>query len=92
MRCGTTRPSARTATGLLAHDVIVSLFHETVETARVHCYLSGEHFSLDSTLTQAWAGDKSFVPKAKSSNDTPPDGGVGYNASRVTGIRSFWPF
>lgn len=62
---------------LLAHDVIVSLFNETVETARVRGYLSCEHFSVDGTLIQAWAGHKSFVPKAKSDDDTPPDGGDG---------------
>lgn len=62
---------------LLAHDVIVSLFNETVETARVRGYLSGEHFSVDGTLIQAWAGHKSFVRKAKPDDDTPPGGGAG---------------
>jgi transposase len=37
---------------LLVHDVIVSLFDETVETARVRGYLLGEHFSVDGTLIQ----------------------------------------
>ncbi|MEX3672434.1 transposase, partial [Paraburkholderia phenoliruptrix] len=40
---------------LMAHDVMVSLFNETVETARVRGHLSGEHFSVDGTLIQAWA-------------------------------------
>ncbi|MCX4163674.1 MULTISPECIES: IS5 family transposase [Paraburkholderia] len=62
---------------LLAHDVIVSLFNETVETARVRGYLSGEHFSVDGTLIQAWAGHKSFAPRTQSDDDTSPDGGVG---------------
>jgi transposase len=48
---------------LMVHDVIVTLFNETVETARVRGHLSGEHFSVDGTLIQAWAGHKSFVPK-----------------------------
>jgi transposase len=59
---------------LLEHDVLVLLFNETVETARERGYLSGEHFSVDGTLIQAWAGHKSFVPKASpDDDDTPPD-------------------
>ena len=42
----------------LTHDVIVSLFNETVEAAHARGYLSGEHFSVDGTLIQAWAGQK----------------------------------
>lgn len=60
---------------LLVHDVIVSLFNETVETAHACGHLSGEHFSVDGTLIQAWAGHKSFVRKDKSDDDTPPEGG-----------------
>ena len=60
---------------LMVHDVIVTLFNETVETARVRGHLSGEHFSVDGTLIQAWAGQKSFVPKTKSDDDAPRDGG-----------------
>jgi hypothetical protein len=37
-------------------------------------YLSDEHFSMDGTLTQAWAGHRSFTRKSKSADDTPPDG------------------
>ncbi len=62
---------------LMVHDVMVSLFNETVETARVQGHLSGEHFSVDGTLIQAWAGHKSFVPKTKSDDDSPPEGGDG---------------
>lgn len=36
---------------------------ETVETAQARGHLSGEHFSVDGTLIQAWAGHKSFVRK-----------------------------
>ena len=60
---------------LLVHDVIVSLFNETVETAHARGHLSGEHFNVDGTLIQAWAGHKSFVRKDKSDDDTPPEGG-----------------
>lgn len=62
---------------LMVHDVMVSLFNETVETARVRGHLSGEHFSVDGTLIQAWAGHKSFVPKTKPDDDSPPEGGGG---------------
>ena len=59
---------------LLERDVLVLLFNETVETARERGHLSGEHFSVDGALIQAWAGHKSFVPKASSDkDDTPPD-------------------
>lgn len=62
---------------LLMHDVIVSLFNETVETAQTRGYLSGEHFSVDGTLVQAWAGQKSFVRKDASDDDSaPPDAGA----------------
>ncbi|CAJ7187569.1 transposase IS4 family protein [Burkholderia pseudomallei] len=62
---------------LLTHDVIVRLFNETVETAHARGYLSGEHFSVDGTLIQAWAGHKSFVRKDNSDDDTPPDASAG---------------
>lgn len=39
----------------LAHDVIVGLLNETVETAHARGYLSGEYFSVDATLIQARA-------------------------------------
>ncbi|VVE85881.1 transposase [Pandoraea sputorum] len=59
---------------LMVHDVVVALFNETVETAHQRGYLSGEHFSVDGTLIQAWAGHKSFVPKKRrDADDTPPD-------------------
>ncbi|OTP80266.1 Mobile element protein [Caballeronia sordidicola] len=54
---------------LLEHDVLVSLFNETVQTARERGYLSGEHYSVDGTLIQAWAGHKSFVPKVSPDDD-----------------------
>ena len=62
---------------LMAHDVIVGLFNEGGQTARVRGYLSGEHFSVDSTLSRDWTGHKSFVWKVNSDDDAPPDGGDG---------------
>src|SRR5699024_11836217 len=48
---------------LLAHDVIPALFGEVVELARQRDLVSDEHFSVDGTLIQAWASQKSFRPK-----------------------------
>ena len=52
------------------------MFNETVETAHARGHLSGEHFSIDGTLIQAWAGHQSFVRKNKSDDDTSPGGGA----------------
>lgn len=43
-------------------DNVFMRMYETVETARECGHLSGEHFSADGTLIQAWAAHKSFVP------------------------------
>ena len=48
---------------LIKHDVIVALFNEVLAQADQEGWLSGEHFSVDGTLIQAWAGHKSFVRK-----------------------------
>ena len=48
---------------LIEHDVVVVLFNEIVAMADAEGWLSGEHFSVDGTLIQAWAGHKSFVRK-----------------------------
>lgn len=62
---------------LLKHDVITELFEEVVTLARKQQLLSEEHFSVDGTLIQAWASQKSFRPK--DDNDDRPAGG-GRNA------------
>ena len=50
---------------LIAHDAVVALFNEVLAEAESKGWLSGEHFSVDGTLIQAWAGHKSFVRKDK---------------------------
>jgi len=55
---------------LIEHDAIVAFFNEVINTAEKKRWLSGEHFSVDGTLIQAWAGHKSFVRK-----DGDDDGG-----------------
>jgi len=44
---------------LLEHDVITELFEEVVNLARKKQLLSDDHFSVDGTLIQAWASQKS---------------------------------
>jgi len=48
---------------LIEHDAVVAFFNEVIATADKRQWLSGEHFSVDGTLIQAWAGHKSFVSK-----------------------------
>jgi transposase len=52
---------------LIAHDAVVELFNEVLAIASKNEWLSGEHFSVDGTLIQAWAGHKSF--RAKDGSD-----------------------
>lgn len=54
---------------LIEHDVVVALFNEIVLMADAEGWLSNEHFSVDGTLIQAWAGHKSFVPKNDKNDD-----------------------
>jgi len=56
---------------LIEHDAVIKFFNEVVAIAQQRDLLSGEHFSVDGTLIQAWAGHKSFVPK----DEDPGDGG-----------------
>ena len=48
---------------LLEHDTVIELFNHVLQSADAHGWLSGEHFSVDGTLIQAWASHKSFVRK-----------------------------
>jgi transposase len=55
---------------LLDGDIAREFFHEIVEMARRKDLLSDEHFSVDGTLIEAWAGHKSFRRK----DGQPPEG------------------
>lgn len=57
---------------LLEHNVVGELFEEVVALARKRDLLSDEHFSVDGTLIQAWAPQKSYRRK---DDDQPPSGG-----------------
>ena len=54
---------------LIAHDAVIELFNEVLAIADKRGWLSGEHFSVDGTLIQAWAGHKSFVRRDGSDDD-----------------------
>ena len=60
---------------LLEHKVVESFFAEVMAVAEKRNLLSKEHFSVDGTLIQAWASQKSFRPKDGSDDQTPSGGG-----------------
>jgi len=55
---------------LLAGDVAREFFACVVEQARALRLLSDDHFTVDGTLIEAWASQKSFRPKDGSDDDT----------------------
>ena len=63
---------------LLEHEVLEVFFTEVMTLADKAGLLSKEHFSVDGTLIQAWASQKSFKPKDGSDDQTPS--GPGRNA------------
>ena len=60
---------------LLAGDIAQAFFQEVLVEARQRRLLSDEHFSVDGTLIEAWAGHKSFRPKGGSDGPPPEDPG-----------------
>ena len=56
---------------LLDADVAKEFLAHVVENARAQGWASDEHFTVDGTLLEAWAGAKSFQPKDK--KQMPPD-------------------
>jgi transposase len=60
---------------LLAGDVAEEFFARVLEQARRAELLSGEHFSVDGTLIEAWASQKSFQRKDKTDVQPPDDPG-----------------
>jgi transposase len=69
---------------LIEHDAVTELFNATVEMARNKGLLSGEHFSVDGTLIQAWASHKSMRRKDGSDDDQPPEDWKGQRRSNET--------
>jgi transposase len=66
---------------LLDGEVAAKLLRAVLSQGEVKRLLSSDHFSVDGTLIEAWAGAKSFKPKDGSG--TPPD-------PRVSGILCKW--
>src|SRR5260370_42382459 len=58
---------------LLEGEVAAGLFSAVVGQARAHGLLSDEHFTVDGTLFEAWAGHKGGNPKANTDRHTLPD-------------------
>jgi transposase len=60
---------------LLAAGVANTLFAEVLAQARSRALLSSEHFTVDGTLIEAWAGHKSFKRKDGCDQQPPDDPG-----------------
>ncbi len=69
---------------LIAHEAVSELFNATVALADQRGLLSGEHFSVDGTLIQGWASDKSMRRKHGSDSGQPPSDWRGQSRSNDT--------
>ena len=58
---------------LLDGDVATVFFEQVLAHAKTHRLLSNEHFTVDGTLIEAWAGQKSFKKTAEPPAVPPPD-------------------
>jgi transposase len=63
---------------LLNADIVRKFFIQIREQAQAQGLLSNEHFTVDGTLIEAWASQKSFQPK-DGGPSAPTDGGGGRN-------------
>ena len=54
---------------LLTGDIAEAFFQEVLAEARAHGLLSTEHFTVDGTLLEAWASQKSFRPRDEDGPD-----------------------
>ncbi len=57
---------------LLKHEVAEAFFQQVAQLAGEHDLLSDEHFTVDGTLIEAWAGIKSFKKKGDSTSPPAP--------------------
>ena len=71
---------------LLKQEIADRFFAVVVKQAHLRRYISGEHFSVDGTLLEAWASHKSFRPKDDGGKGGPPSVGrnpeVDYHGER----------
>jgi transposase len=65
---------------LLDHQIADEFFAAVVHQAKLRRYTSSEHFSVDGTLLQAWASNKSFKPNDHTDDDDDGNGFKGRNA------------
>lgn len=74
---------------LLAGDVATAFLAAVVGEARRRGLLSDEHFTVDGTLLEAWASQKSFRPKDESDVPPPDDTGnptVSFHGQRRSNV------
>jgi transposase len=73
---------------LLAGDIAHAFFDQVLAQARERNLLSDEHFTVDGTLIEAWAGQKSFKRKDSAPSGSPPDDpgnpGIDFRGERRT--------
>src|SRR5947199_8147512 len=74
-RCGWRRYFTKNRDRLLEGEIANLFFASVVAQARAADLLSDEHFSVDGTLIEAWAGQKSFQRKDESEKPPPDDPG-----------------
>src|SRR5947208_16525230 len=69
---------------LLEGDIARAFFEDVVAQARGRHLLSAEHFTVDGTLLEAWAGQKSFKRKDQPRNppDDPGNPTINFHAER----------
>lgn len=60
---------------LLEGEIATAFFEQVLAQARAQRLLSDEHFTVDGTLIEAWAGPKSFQKKAAAARSRPADPG-----------------
>lgn len=60
---------------LLEGEIATAFFEQVLAQARAQRLLSDEHFTVDGTLIEAWAGPKSFQKKAAAAPSRPADPG-----------------
>jgi hypothetical protein len=58
---------------LLEGDIAGAFFEKVIEEAKRRGLLSDEHFNVDGTQIEAWAGQKSFKRKDGAGRQVPPD-------------------
>jgi transposase len=72
---------------LLEGDIANEFLKRVVDVAREHHLLSDEHFTVDGTLIEAWAGQKSFTKKGQpsaSKTDDPGNPTVNFRGEKRT--------